>query len=199
MKIPWETDHTRRIYVAAVASSKERAQLYCEVSGWVDSIVGVLGPLEDNPFWDQMGDLIKVVENYRDGLKRSNWPAQVANEIMRAVAVDSPNAEDAFRRMVKMVRFVAAYDRKVQKVIGVFGRMDRDFGLGNDGFGDMCDSYPLHGRLIFEASLKGDLPSKQSLGENYMRSNLQKYQRLWVMRVIHDLYRKEEDDTLYIE
>jgi hypothetical protein len=146
----------------------------------------------------------KIVEDFRDGDKRSRWSEDSGDEFFRSACFDighnrgwDQNNDRAFAECVECSRFVLTYNNKVRKLGNAITRLEdsgaiENLGLGDDGFGDMTDSFPLHGRRKYEAALKGKLPEKYHLGENYVAMYLEEAMLKWLGICARDLIKGEE-------
>jgi len=72
-------------------------------------------------------------------------------------------------------------------------------GFGDDGYGDILDSFPLHGRQRVEMGLKGEIDGTsedQYQGENYVRMNLNDtLTKKFAMKCYHDHRNELHEDA----
>jgi len=81
----------------------------------------------------------------------------------------------------ELFSFVSTYEKKTRLISKALWDVVKD--KGDDGYGDFCDSFLMHGREAYEAAVKGELLKPQEeldLGENYVRMRLEEAtQKYW--------------------
>jgi hypothetical protein len=151
---------------------------------------------EDTLFWDNVEKFKKVLKGFKGDSEKA------ADEIFRHACFDvaqkngfEENAERALAYWLETAQFVWTYGVKVDKITESLASMGRHgFIFCDDSFNDMCDSFPLHGRKVFEEALAGKLPKKPDLGENYIQYHLTKALEKWLAICVSDLYEEEQEE-----
>jgi hypothetical protein len=157
------------------------------------------GLLCQDEFWSELDRLVGIVRQFRDVYKRTNWPEQATDEFFRSAvyAASRISADDVEGALVKCIRFVATYEDEVNRIYKALEYLEEEgheFGLSDDGFGDLCDSFPLHGRAAYSALVEdGMVPKKPYLGENYVAMYLNRAAVNWVRNCVENKRRETEE------
>jgi len=132
-----------------------------------------LTDLDDNTFWDMITDFKKEI----DRTIPSRMKDPTVNDARIKLAASRLSHGCFFKESAKvetLLRFVATYSRKANKLYTpLFNVIE---GFGDDGFGDILDSFPLFGRKRYESALKGKIEGDsdaQDQGENYVAMSLE--------------------------
>jgi len=165
------------------AASEARGKEVEAILNFQEHVVKEQGTLGQDEFWPELDKFVAIVKKFRDGFKRSNWSEQAADEFFRAAICQDKEA------IIRCVRFVATYEAKVAKICKTLNRLEKDgtheLGLGDDGFGDLCDSFLLHGRDAYKRLMEeGVVPKNPALGENYIAMNLTRAAKEWVRNCV---------------
>jgi len=177
------------VRAAREAKDKERDA----IRNFTRDVVKEHGLLDKDEFWNELDRFVGIVKQFRDVYKRTNWSKQAAHEFFRAAMNKDADIEDS---LIVCLRFVTTYDVKVSKIRKAFDRLEEEglceFGMGDDGFGDMCDSFLLHGREAYVALIEDNVvPKKPDLGENYIVFNLDKAAEEWVRNCVVELSKED--------
>jgi hypothetical protein len=134
--------------------------------------------LEDDQFWALMEHLQQRINRLvpKEAKRMTMYAVQSGTEHFIHALVYQHIRDLGYEtdRMLAM-RFVATYSELKGKLYTSLD--DAVKGVGDDGYGDFVDSFPLHGRELTEAALDGRLLKPQDeldLGENYVNTNLEK-------------------------
>jgi len=129
--------------------------------------------LDDNTFWSMVDELReKLLNTVPKRLKKSIKNADIKRgiELFTWEYAHGSKSDD----FDNIPRFAKTYNVKR----GVIYRPLYDVikGYGDDGYGDLLDSFPLWGRKRYEMALEGKIKGKvdaQYQGENYISSRLE--------------------------
>ena len=131
--------------------------------GAISSLVSCSVPLPDSKFWALCDNLevewSRAKPNTKLACDRFLWSLLFKEE----------------QKAVTAIRFVSTYVSKVAELYKPLFEVIE--GYGDDGYGDLLDSFPLFGQERYELVLQGKIEgpsSSQGQGENYFRSTLEK-------------------------
>ena len=147
----------QEIGVAKVQINKLQKKIRLEI----DSLIAGTSSLSDDEFWALMDELIETVSR-----RKQNYELAIENFLW----------DYFFGRKVNpylMMRFVRTYAEKAGALHQPLSEVIT--GFGDDGYGDVIDSFPLFGRERYEKALKGQIEGtseEQTQGENYIASTL---------------------------
>lgn len=207
--VRWKVDRKNReiVAVAKKQQAKGEAQKALEkalrkLQAKLKEIVGVLSP---GDFWMEMERFQKHIKTYKVNLKRSNWSEQACDEMFRDACVEAgqkrvenleDDVENQFGACVQVCRFVWRYEAIVSLVSDRAFEAEAFKDMGDDSFGDACDSFPLFGEeTVNNGVLKGVWPKDPSQGENYIVMHLNEAMMKWLALCCRDLLREELGDA----
>lgn len=143
------------------------AQIYLEATVALNTLntvfrlhVSHAKPLDDNEFWAMIDELNTEIRrtgkkpDYELAFERFCWEYAFRNE----------------NKIDKVVRFIKTYESKVAALYKPLNEVIE--GYGDDGYGDILDSFPLFGREKYEKALKGEIKGDPYQGENYIKMKL---------------------------
>jgi len=132
-----------------------------------------LESLDDDTFWDMLADFKKEIDRtIPSGIEDPS----VSNARVK-LAVSRFSHKYYFEENEKvetLLRFVTTYNRKTSAIYEPLFKVVE--GFGDDGYGDILDSFPLFGRKRYEAALEGKIEGDskaQYQGENYIATSLE--------------------------
>jgi len=126
----------------------------------IEGLIEGSSMMDEDEFWENTDHLAKLIK------RRS----------LVGTAVDSFVWDFVFGKKdnpYKVMQYIRTYEDKVNKLYKPLFEVIT--GFGDDGYGDIIDSFPLHGRERFEKALKEEIEGDseaQYQGENYMRTTL---------------------------
>jgi len=161
----------------------EISERISKVEKLVDKLIEGSALMGDDDFWAAIKDLAKEVKYAKDNTK---------------LACDRFLHEYIFGRKTDpyaAMRFIRTYNKKVDALYKpLFDTID---GFGDDGYGDILDSFPLFGRERYEKALKGEIEGSskdQYQGENYMRMSLEDvFKKKFAIACWYEVRDSEED------
>ena len=152
--------------------SEQKRELNKRIRNLFYSVAGsVLGMKDEERFWELMTVLQKectspfVSERYGDAGRFKHGTSTFAWKFAFGDYSDD---------FYELLSFIKTYNEKTGKISKAL--YDVVEGYGDDGYGDFCDSFLMHGREAYEKALQGELVKDAKdldLGENYVRTNLE--------------------------
>jgi len=136
-----------------------------EIRRIIAKLIREAKPLDDEVFWElTVEELSQLFKNFaQDGHAAYK---RTTSEFIRKLVYEK---EDPYLA----IRYIKTYDIKVSALYRpLFGVIE---GCGDDGYGDVLDSFPLFGRERYEKALKGEIvgtSEEQYQGENYISMSL---------------------------
>jgi len=132
-----------------------------------------LEELDDDTFWNMINELREIlIQSIPTGLSKSINNAKIIESCDRFTWIYAfGNKNDCFD---DFLRFVKTYNKKVSALYRPL--FDVISGFGDDGYGDLLDSFPLWGRKRYEMALNSEIEGEneeQYQGENYFRMRLE--------------------------
>jgi len=165
---------------------QQREDLNERIQKYVPEIIRDLPRLPDDRFWELV-DAFKAVLEYsgkEDMYDKVKWGAE---EFSRRALVSG------ILPFWEYMRFTKQYDEMVSKIYDLlFGKIVG----GDDHYGDVLDSYPLHGREAYENALKGVVVKGDPyLGENYVVTRLDESLEFWLPNFLSYFIEMDEEDV----
>jgi len=127
-----------------------------------------LDPMDDDNFWryvDRLKELMERFKNYKAG---RNTIKDACQELFRKAVIEHDNAA-----YINCIRFSVKWRMLTREISKKLYDHPSSEGLGDDSYGDMLDSFPMHGRETTEKVLRGDIEKDDYyIGENYFGLHL---------------------------
>jgi len=135
--------------------------------------LNTLENLDNDTFWDMLADFKKEIDR--------TIPSEITNP-----SISSAKIRLAINRFIhgyffgeendisRILRFIKTYRTMSEKLYEPLFKVVE--GFGDDGYGDILDSFPLFGRKRYEAALEGKIEGDsedQYQGENYIETSLE--------------------------
>jgi len=147
-----------------------------------------LGPMDDDNFWRYVDQLKELMERYKRYKAGRNTVKDACHELFRKAVVHHGN--DAY---LNCVRFSIKWEKLTREVSKMLYEHPSSEGLGGDSYGDMLDSFPIHGRETTENVLNGKIDKDSYyIGENYFRLHLEEAAKIYFKTYITNIQEEEE-------
>ena len=147
----------------------------------VDKMLDGSALMKEDKFWEMTEQLIK-------GWMRNKSKNDIHHFLWKLVF---GNKADPYLAM----QYVRTYSHMVGRLYEPLFEVIE--GFGDDGYGDILDSFPLHGRERYEKALKGEIDGEsddQYLGENYIQMTLlQEFNKLYSNYCQHQKRERNEE------
>lgn len=152
-----------------------------KVENIVDEMIDGTAIMKEDLFWELTEQLIK---NWKSAKSRLGIHRFIWNFVFGQI-------DDPYLAM----QYIRTYRHKVDRLYKPL--FDVIKGFGDDGYGDVLDSFLLHGRERYEKALNGELEGDskaQYQGENYIRTTLLKeFNKLYSIYCRYQARDKAED------
>jgi hypothetical protein len=142
----------------------EKSSISEQIEDQINELKTVTTPMGEKTFWKEVAKLNKYIKKFNGYTDRNKYECG-AKDYIRLKAVDN--------QLMIAVSFVVTYEVMVAALYKpLFDVVDDQ---GDDGFGDVLDSFPLFGEERYNMALQGEIEgetAEQYQGENYIRMNL---------------------------
>ena len=145
--------------------AKRRDSVESQIDKTVDHLLKNSAQINEENFWDLVYNLFGLWQSKGGDFNAMKW---ATDEFIRQLVHNQQNPAIA-------LSFVAKYDNKVDALYKPLFNVIK--GVGDDGYCDILDSFPLFGSERFKMALMGKIQGKskdQFQGENYVRMYLHK-------------------------
>jgi len=164
-----------------------------EIKSAINAISNEVEELDAVTFWAIIAEIKKRLSRYsaKDGAFSSSDLKGAVESTIHAVTFDHIRDLESDRETA--IRFVKTYENLTGKISKAL--WDVVEGYGDDGYGDICDSFPLFGQEVVEQALKGKLTVEDPYqGENYVCMSLsEKLVEMYAISCLYD-YRGETEE-----
>jgi len=171
---------------------REKGRAQKKINTLFQNIMSKMPLLDDDRFWELV-EVIKADMNWRKYVKKGLLRPDRLKRTLRHFTWKFAWGE--YKDMYELMSFLNTYEEKVGALYKPLFEVVKD--MGDDEYGDFCDSFPLHGREAYEAAVQGRLLHNQEemhLGENYVRMTLEDSTRDYYGSTCRDVGRDEEKE-----